>query len=383
MPSIPVNFLIPIDGNPVQTRRLAHARALPARARDDAAREPARRDPGRGGARGPPARARRARALARELALRRGLPHDARRRRRRDLPDDRDAGFEVDGNPLRARREAALAERLPARRGRRRDPAARGRRGERPEPAAARAGAPDGSSAAAAAASASTRSRARRSARSARAAPTAACACSSGAQAPRMRVDGREVLLFAGQQLPRPRARIPEVVEAAARAARELGCAAGGSRLISGNLRAPRGARGASSRSSSAPRPRSPSRRGYMANVGVIPALVGPGDAVVSDALVPRLDHRRLPALARRRARVPARRRSTPLEPRSRDAARAHRRVLLALDGVYSMDGDVAPLGRSWSRSRSATARSCCSTTPTAPARSARAGRGTRGAPAA
>ena len=56
-----------------------------------------------------------------------------------------------------------------------------------------------------------------------------------GAQAPRMRVDGREVLLFAGSNY-LDLARHPEVVDASVRAARDFGCAAGGSRLITGNL---------------------------------------------------------------------------------------------------------------------------------------------------
>ena len=56
-----------------------------------------------------------------------------------------------------------------------------------------------------------------------------------GAQAPRMEVDGKDVWLFAGSNY-LDLARHPRVVEAASRAARELGCAAGGSRLISGNL---------------------------------------------------------------------------------------------------------------------------------------------------
>src|SRR3990172_4821728 len=57
----------------------------------------------------------------------------------------------------------------------------------------------------------------------------------AGAQAPRMRVEGREVLLFAGSNY-LDLAHHPEVVEAAERAARDYGCASGGSRLICGNL---------------------------------------------------------------------------------------------------------------------------------------------------
>ena len=56
-----------------------------------------------------------------------------------------------------------------------------------------------------------------------------------GLQGPRMIVDGREVLLFAGSNY-LDLARHPKVVEAAERATREWGCAAGGSRLITGNL---------------------------------------------------------------------------------------------------------------------------------------------------
>ncbi|MCH8890565.1 MAG: 8-amino-7-oxononanoate synthase, partial [Myxococcales bacterium] len=49
------------------------------------------------------------------------------------------------------------------------------------------------------------------------------------ARSTRMSVDGREVLLFAGSNY-LDLAHHPEVVEAAAAAAREFGCAAGGSR---------------------------------------------------------------------------------------------------------------------------------------------------------
>jgi len=162
-----------------------------------------------------------------------------------------------------------------------------------------------------------------------------------GPQAPRMRVDGRDVLLFAGSNY-LDLAAHPEVVEASARAARDWGCAAGGSRLISGNLTLHEqleqelaeflGCEAALVFGT-----------GYMANVGLIPALVGSDDLIVSDALshASIIDGCRL---SRAEVRV-----FTHGDPAALDevlsAARPHhRRALVALDGVYSMDGDVAPL---------------------------------------
>jgi len=172
-----------------------------------------------------------------------------------------------------------------------------------------------------------------------------------GAQAPRMRVDGREVLVFAGSNY-LDLARHPEVVEAAARAARAFGCAAGGSRLITGNLSIHEeleeelakflGLEAALVFNT-----------GYMANVGAIPALVGRGDVVVSDALshASIIDGCRL---SQAETRVFPHGDVGALEEILRDVAARDRRVLLAVDGVYSMDGDVAalaemvPLARRW-----------------------------------
>jgi len=162
-----------------------------------------------------------------------------------------------------------------------------------------------------------------------------------GAQAPRMRVDGRDVLLFAGSNY-LDLARHDEVVEAAVRAAREWGCAAGGSRLINGNLALHEqleaelaGFLGREAALVFA--------TGYMANVGVIPALVGRGDLVVSDAL----SHASIVdgcRLSRAEVRVFPHGDTNALEDLLREVASTHRRVLVAVDGVYSMDGDVAPL---------------------------------------
>nr|WP_211485286.1 8-amino-7-oxononanoate synthase [Corallococcus exiguus] len=80
---------------------------------------------------------------------------------------------------------------------------------------------------------------------------------------------------------------------------------------------------------------------GYAANTGILPALVGPGDAVFSDALnhaslvdgcrlsrarVVVYPHADVAALTRALAETPA------------------RRKLVVTDSVFSMDGDVAPL---------------------------------------
>lgn len=162
-----------------------------------------------------------------------------------------------------------------------------------------------------------------------------------GMQAPRMVVDGREVLLFAGSNY-LDLARHPEVVEAAARGAREWGCAAGGSRLISGNLACHEAleeelARFFGSEAALA------FNTGYMANVGVIPALVGPEDVLVSDALnhASIIDGARL---ARCRVAVFEHGDVASFAKTLHESRQGARRILVAVDGVYSMDGDVAPI---------------------------------------
>ncbi len=165
-----------------------------------------------------------------------------------------------------------------------------------------------------------------------------------GPQGPRMVVDGREVVHFAGSNY-LDLAHHPEVVAAAAEAARSYGCAAGGSRLICGNLDVHEaleaelaqflGVEAALTFSS-----------GYMANLGVLPSLVGPDDVVLSDSLnhASIIDACRL---ARAEVRIFAHGDLAQLE----DMLRAERKrgprtrnLVLVLDGVYSMDGDLAPL---------------------------------------
>jgi 8-amino-7-oxononanoate synthase len=162
-----------------------------------------------------------------------------------------------------------------------------------------------------------------------------------GPQGPRTRIDGREVLLFAGSNY-LDLAHHPEVVEASIRAARDYGCAAGGSRLISGNLVLHEAleeelAEHLGTETALA------FNTGYMANLGLIPALVGQDDVVVSDALnhASIIDGCRL---SRAEVRVFPHGDLDALASLLATAEAPRRRVLLVVDGVYSMDGDVAPL---------------------------------------
>jgi len=162
-----------------------------------------------------------------------------------------------------------------------------------------------------------------------------------GGQGPRMIVDGQDVLLFAGSNY-LDLARHPEVVAAATRAAEEYGCAAGGSRLITGNL-AIHEQLEEELASFFGHHSGLVFNTGYMANVGVIPALVGAGDFVVSDAL----SHASIVdgcRLSRAETRIFPHGDVAALEATLREVSAPGRRVLVAVDGVYSMDGDVAPL---------------------------------------
>jgi glycine C-acetyltransferase len=164
----------------------------------------------------------------------------------------------------------------------------------------------------------------------------------AGAQSTRTQIDEREVLLFAGSNY-LDLSHHPEVVEASVAAARQLGCAAGGSRLISGNLEIHEAleAELAALLGSEAALVFS---TGYMANLGVIPALAGSGDVIISDALshASIIDGCRL---SRAEVRVFPHNDLDGLEAVLRDVASTARRTLVVVDGIYSMDGDVAPLG--------------------------------------
>lgn len=161
-----------------------------------------------------------------------------------------------------------------------------------------------------------------------------------GRAGPRMRVDGREVLMLAGSNY-LDLAADPRVVAAARQALERDGVAAGGSRLISGNLGVHEELEEALAEFSGT-EAALVFGSGYLANLGVIGALAGPGDVILSDELnhASIIDACRL---SRAEIRVFAHNDVASLASLLGRLGRFRRR-LLVVDGVFSMDGDMAPL---------------------------------------
>ena len=163
----------------------------------------------------------------------------------------------------------------------------------------------------------------------------------SGPQGPRVLLDGKPVLLLCSNNY-LGLADHPRVREAAAEAAMRWGVGAGASRLVSGTmtihrrleerLAAFKGRQSALLFGS-----------GYLANTGVGRRAGPPRRRRLLRRAQPRLDHRRLPALARRDVFVYDHGDVEHLEWGIR-RRRAAGGALIVTDSVFSMDGDVAPL---------------------------------------
>jgi 8-amino-7-oxononanoate synthase len=153
-------------------------------------------------------------------------------------------------------------------------------------------------------------------------------------------VEGRRLLVF-GSNNYLGLTEHPEIREAAARAAREWGAGSSGSRLTTGTLALHEEleAELASFKSAEATLLFA---AGYQANLATIPALAGRGDLILSDALnhASLIDGCRLS-----RAEVRVYRHGDAAHARELLADRErYRRSLVVTDGVFSMDGDLAPL---------------------------------------
>jgi len=162
------------------------------------------------------------------------------------------------------------------------------------------------------------------------------------APGPRIVVDGREMLAFASNDY-LGLANDPALVAAAREGALRWGCGAGASHLLGGHLAPHARAEEALARYV---RPCNGAQgllfsTGYHANLAIVGALVGRGDAVFLD----RLDHACLyDGAFLSRAEVVRYPHGDVAALAGRLAASTAARKLIATDAVFSMDGDVAPL---------------------------------------
>lgn len=161
-----------------------------------------------------------------------------------------------------------------------------------------------------------------------------------GAQDAVVRLDGHDVLLFSSNNY-LGLANHPVLKRAAAEAIERFGCGSGASRLISGSMAVHHEleARLAALKKTEAalvfP-------TGYHANVGVLSALMGPGDTILSDGLnhASIIDGCRL---SRAEVRVYPHGDAQALTALLAACPPSGQRLIVT-DTVFSMDGDLAPL---------------------------------------
>ena len=158
-------------------------------------------------------------------------------------------------------------------------------------------------------------------------------------QGVRVKADGRDYIAFCSNDYLGLAAH-PELIEAAREGATRYGVGAGASHLILGHVAPHHELEDRLAAFVGLPRALL-FATGYMANLGVVTALAGRGDAVFADrlnhaslndaALLSRADFRRYPHL------------DLVALGRLLAASKA-RRKLVVTDAVFSMDGDIAPL---------------------------------------
>ena len=159
----------------------------------------------------------------------------------------------------------------------------------------------------------------------------------------RLTVDGREMLAFCSNDylgLPNH----PQIVAALCDGARQWGAGSGAAHAVSGHLQPHQQLEEALAKFVNLPAALLFST-GYMANLGIVAALVGRGDAIFAD----RLNHASLIDAAQSSGAEHKRYAHGDVSAlrgllEQSDADGKARRKLILTDAVFSMDGDIAPL---------------------------------------
>ena len=157
---------------------------------------------------------------------------------------------------------------------------------------------------------------------------------------PMVEMAGRQILLFASNDY-LGLAMHPEVIQASCEATQRFGAGAGAARLVSGSLPPHQELESALAQFKGTEAALTFSS-GYLANIGAIPALIGRDGLILADRLchASLIDGCRLSA-----ADFRIYRHNDTEQLQSLLAARRQaRRTLIVTDGLFSMDGDLAPL---------------------------------------
>jgi glycine C-acetyltransferase len=154
-------------------------------------------------------------------------------------------------------------------------------------------------------------------------------------------VDGKKVIMFCSNNYLNL-SNHPKIIQASIDAAKKYGAGSGSVRAIAGTMELhmeveKRLAKFKGTESSLI------YQTGFAANAGLIPQLVGKGDVIISDELNHGsiIDGVRLTKADRA---VYKHRDMGELEKVLKDADKKYRRILVITDGVFSMDGDIAPM---------------------------------------
>ncbi|OBS08290.1 8-amino-7-oxononanoate synthase [Acidihalobacter prosperus] len=155
---------------------------------------------------------------------------------------------------------------------------------------------------------------------------------------PLQKIDGREILAFCSNDY-LGLANHPEVAASLREATHRYGSGSGSAHLINGHTHAHHALEEALAEFTGRPRALLFST-GYMANLGTVGALLGRGDCLIED----RLNHASLIDAGTLSGAKRLRYAHADVEAATRQLARASGETLLVTDGVFSMDGDIAPL---------------------------------------
>ncbi|QEM68169.1 8-amino-7-oxononanoate synthase [Geobacter sp. FeAm09] len=161
-----------------------------------------------------------------------------------------------------------------------------------------------------------------------------------GGQSAWVEMDGTKVLLLCSNNY-LGLADHPALIEASADAARRFGVSSGASRLVSGTMELHERLEAAVARFKQTEAALL-FNSGYAANTGIISALAGRGDVIFSD----RLNHASIidGALLSGARLVRYPHNDHGALARLLEKERGNGRALIVTDGVFSMDGDIAPL---------------------------------------